>query len=113
MQQHRYLAAILFTDIIGSTAIMQKDEQMAVLVNKRYVATLKESVSLCSGEIFNDYGDGSLCTFGSASQAIRCAISMQQTLQSEPPVPLRIGLHIGEVFFENRKVFGAPLYFPE
>jgi adenylate cyclase len=106
MQQKRHLAAILFTDIIGSTAIMQKDEQMAVSVNKRYVAALKESVSLYDGEILNDYGDGSLCVFGSAIHAVRCAISIQKTLQSEPSVPLRIGLHIGEVLLEDGKVFG-------
>ena len=106
MQPARRLAAILFTDIVGSTAIMQRDEQTAVSMNKRYVAVLKKSVSVHGGEILNDYGDGSLCTFSSATQAVRCAMEMQQQLQSEPKVPLRIGLHVGEIFFEDGKVFG-------
>jgi adenylate cyclase len=106
MEQQRRLAAILFTDIIGSTAIMQKDEQAAVLINKRYLTVLKQSVSTYHGEILNDYGDGSLCTFNSAIQAVRCAIEMQQLLQSEPKVSLRIGLHIGEILVEDGKVFG-------
>ena len=106
MQPTRRLAAILFTDIVGSTAIMQRDEQTAVSMNKRYVAVLKKSVSVHGGEILNDYGDGSLCTFSSATQAVRCAMEMQQQLQSEPKVPLRIGLHVGEIFFEDGKVFG-------
>jgi adenylate cyclase len=105
MQEHR-LAAILFTDIVGSTAIMQKDELTAVNMNRRYLAVLKQSVTKHHGEILNDYGDGSLCSFGSAIQAVRCAIEMQLLLQIEPLVPLRIGLHIGEIFFEDGKVFG-------
>jgi class 3 adenylate cyclase/TolB-like protein/Tfp pilus assembly protein PilF len=106
MQPARRLAAILFTDIVGSTAIMQRDEQTALSMNKRYVAVLKQSVSAHGGEILNDYGDGSLCTFSSATQEVRSAIEIQQQLQSEPKVPLRIGLHVGEIFFEEGKVFG-------
>ena len=75
-------------------------------MNRRYLAVLKQSVSEHHGEILNDYGDGSLCSFGSAIQAVRCAIEMQLQLQTEPIVPLRIGLHIGEIFFEDGKVFG-------
>ena len=106
MQPTRRLAAILFTDIVGSTAMMQKDEQAALSVNKRYVAVLKQFVSYHGGEILNDFGDGSLCCFQSATEALRCAIEMQQKFQTEPKVPLRIGLHVGEIFFEDGKVFG-------
>jgi len=102
----RRLAAILFTDIVGSTAMMQKNEQDAMSVNKRYVTVLKECVPQHRGEILNDFGDGSLCCFGSTTEALRCALEMQQTFQIEPKVPLRIGLHVGEIFFEDDKVFG-------
>ncbi len=105
-EQSRKLAAILFTDIVGSTTMMQHDEQTAIAVNKRYAAVLKQFVSLHHGEILNDFGDGSLCTFSSATQAVRCAIEMQLQFQMEPTVPLRIGLHVGEIFFEGGKVFG-------
>jgi class 3 adenylate cyclase len=105
-QQTRQLAAILFTDIVGSTAMMQKDEQHAVSINKRYIDILQQSVSSHGGEIVNDYGDGSLCIFSSATEALRCSIEMQQQFQTAPKVPLRVGLHVGEVFFEHGKVFG-------
>jgi adenylate cyclase len=105
-QPNRRLAAILFTDIVGSTTMMQKDEQAAVSVNKRYVTVLKELVSVHHGEVLNDYGDGSLCTFSSATQAVQCAMEMQQQFQLDPKVPIRMGLHVGEIFFENEKVFG-------
>ena len=35
-----------------------------------------------------------------------CAVIIQQHLPLEPKVPLRIGLHVGEIFFEDGKVFG-------
>jgi adenylate cyclase len=104
--QKRRLAAILFTDIVGYTTMMQQDEQNAVSITKRYVSVLKQFVLLHGGEILNDYGDGSLCTFASATEAVRCSIEIQQQLQQSPSVPLRIGLHIGEIFFEDEKVLG-------
>jgi adenylate cyclase len=104
--QKRQLAAILFTDIVGYTALMQENEQNAVFITKRYMSVLKECVSLHDGNILNDFGDGSLCCFNSATEALRCSIKMQQLLQQEPKVPLRIGLHIGEIFFEDEKVMG-------
>jgi TolB-like protein/class 3 adenylate cyclase/Tfp pilus assembly protein PilF len=104
--QQRHLAAILFTDIVGYTAMMQQDESLAMALVKHYLDVLKKTVSDHSGQVLNDYGDGSLCTFPSATRAVTCAISMQQQLQTDPIVPLRIGLHIGELFFEEGKVFG-------
>ena len=104
--QNRQLAAILFTDIVGYTAVMQQDEQKALAVTRHYIAVLNRSVEIHHGQISNDYGDGSLCTFPSVINALRCAIEVQQQLQSKPKVPLRIGLHSGEVFFEGSKVMG-------
>ena len=101
-----HLAAILFTDIVGYTAIMQQDEVQAVQLVKRYLAVLKSSVSAHAGKIINDYGDGSLCSFHSAFEALNCAIELQDKLREEPAIPLRIGLHIGEIFFDNKKIFG-------
>ncbi len=104
--QHRQLAAILFTDIVGYTALMQENEQKAVALIKHYNAALNEAVALHHGKVLNYYGDGSLCSFPSVTEALNCAIELQKELQSEPGVPLRIGLHIGEVFFEEDKALG-------
>lgn len=106
MQQQRRLAAILFTDIVGYTAMMQKDETLTVRVVKRYLAALQKVLGDHEGELLNDYGDGSLCVFPSAMEAIHAAMELQSELQNEPAIPLRVGLHIGEIFFEDKKVFG-------
>lgn len=103
---HRRLAAILFTDIVGYTAAMQQDEVNAVEMIKRHVNALDKSIAAHGGEILNDYGDGTLCIFSSSAEALQSAVEIQKQLQVEPAVPLRIGLHIGEVFFENGKIMG-------
>ena len=102
----RRLAAILFTDIVGYTAMMQHNEADSLTTIKRYTAVLKQTVKDHAGEVANDYGDGNLCVFASASEAVQCALEMQQQLQAEPVIPLRIGLHIGEIFFEDGKILG-------
>ncbi len=104
--RQRRLAAILFTDIVGYTAMMQQNETEALTTIKRYTTVLKRSVTAHAGEVSNDYGDGSLCIFSSASEAIESALEIQRNLQTEPAIPLRIGLHIGEVFFEDGKMLG-------
>jgi class 3 adenylate cyclase len=86
--------------------MMQMDEQSAVAVHKHYLDVLTERVSFHKGDVLNDYGDGSLCVFSSTTDALRCAIGMQHQLQTDPKVPLRAGLHLGEIFFEHGKVFG-------
>ena len=106
MSQSRQLAAIMFTDIVGYTAMMQQNEEKAVAVIKHYNATLEKWVTHFNGQVLNYYGDGSLCIFSSATDAVNCSLAVQKELKTEPIVPLRIGLHIGEVFFEDAKALG-------
>jgi len=106
MTQARQLAAIMFTDIVGYTSLMQANEQKAVAVIKHYNSSLEKLVSQYKGQVLNYYGDGSLCIFPNANDAANCAMDLQKELKDDPAVPLRIGLHIGEVFFENEKALG-------
>ncbi len=102
----RKLAAILFADIVGYTALMQKDEATARQNLEKFRNTLNEKVAVYHGQIIQYYGDGCLCTFDSAVDATQCAKEIQQIFQSEPKVPVRIGLHSGDVFFEADNVYG-------
>ena len=106
MSSSHQLAAIMFTDIVGYTAMMQQDEKKTVALIKHYNTALEKSVSQYNGQVLNYYGDGSLSIFPSANDAVNCAIEIQKELRTDPTVPLRIGLHIGEVFFENGKALG-------
>ena len=75
--QRRQLVAILFTDIVGYTALMQQNEMQAVSIVKQYISILTKKVAEHGGKILNDYGDGSLCSFSSATHALTCAIEIQ------------------------------------
>lgn len=105
-QQNRHLAAILFTDIAGYTAMMQKNEKDAVTAIKKHNTVLEKLAGAYHGKVINNYGDGSLSIFQSATEAMQAAMEVQHEMQQEPVVPLRIGLHIGEVFFEDNKALG-------
>lgn len=103
---NRQLAAILFADIADYTSLMQKDETLASTLLNRFQNELTEKVSNYNGRIVNFYGDGALCTFRNPLEAIRCAIEVQSSFQSEPKVPVRIGMHMGTVISEGEKVYG-------
>lgn len=102
----RKLAAILFADIVGYTTLMQKDEMVARQLLDKFHFEISTKVSDSKGQVINNYGDGCLCTFDSAVDAMQCAKELQQEFQSLPKVPVRIGLHSGDVFFEKDNVYG-------
>ncbi len=102
----RKLAAILFADIAGYTAIMQSDEKKAFIRLKRYQEVLQQSVNLHAGQIIKQYGDGSICLFDSVLDAVKCALKVQTALNTEPKVPLRLGLHLGDIKYMDDDVYG-------
>lgn len=106
MSQQRQLAAIMFTDIVGYTDMMQKNERQAVTVIKHHRSVLEKNVAAHKGNVIEYYGDGSLCLFFSVTEALQCAMQIQKELLIEPTIPLRIGLHIGEILFDEGKVMG-------
>ena len=102
----RRLVAILFADIAGYTAMMQKDEREALNKLNTYQTCLKKQVGAYDGEIVKNYGDGSIVLFHSATAAVRCAKELQLELKKAQQVPLRIGLHLGDVLFKEGDVYG-------
>jgi len=106
MPQHRQLAAIMFTDIEGYTAIMQRDEEQAILLRNRHRDILQQKHTEFNGRIIQHYGDGTLSIFQSAVQAVDCALQMQQLFCQAPNVPVRIGLHLGDIIINDNHVYG-------
>ena len=102
----RQLAAILFADMTGYTALMQDNEHLARQKRKRFKEVLEAAVANHDGKILQYYGDGSLSIFNSVINSVNCAISIQQQLQLEPKVELRIGIHTGDVVMEDDSIFG-------
>ena len=106
MSQLRQLAAIMFTDIMGYTALMQEDEAKALQFREKMKQKLEAEISLHKGKIIKWMGDGALCIFDSAIESVKAAIALQLTMLEEPKVPVRIGIHQADVIFEDSDVHG-------
>ncbi len=105
-KQNRQLAAILFADIVGYTALMQKDEALALQKIKRYQTVLESAGKEFNGQVLKNYGDGSLMIFSNSLDAVKAAKQIQEQARVEPTVPLRIGVHIGEFIVEKGDIYG-------
>ena len=102
----RQLTAILFTDLVGFTEIMRRDERraMTILFAKRQL--LEPIITNHKGKHLKEMGDGYLISFPSAIEAVRCAIEIQKTIVEIPALNLRIGIHIGDVIQEKDDIIG-------
>ena len=105
----RKLCAILFADIVGYTALMESDEANARLALQKFRDTLHEKIKVRDGQIVQFYGDGCLCLFDSSVYALEFAKDIQTTFQTGPKVPVRVGLHSGDVFIEADNVYGKAI----
>ena len=105
-KRKRQLVAIMFTDIVGYSAMMNTNEQKGIIKANRYRKVLSERVEKYSGEIIQHYGDGSLTTFSSSVEAVICAKEIQEELRNQPHVPLRIGIHLGDVVLDGEEIYG-------
>jgi adenylate cyclase len=103
---NRQLAAIMFTDIAGYTAMMQENEPAARALRERQRDVLEEYIPRHNGKILQTFGDGTLSVFNSAIDAVNCAVMLQLELQTGKAVPLRVGIHIGDVTYDDRDIYG-------
>src|SRR5215510_14406155 len=106
MSTTRQLAAILFADIEGFTSLMQHDEDRAMTLRDKFQKVLEHEVKNHNGRVVHFSGDGALCIFQSAIEAVRSAEAIQLQMIMEPHVPLRIGIHTGDVITEGENVYG-------
>lgn len=102
----RILAAVMFTDMIGYTAMMQDDEAKAKLLRDKHRDVLESAMLEHNGRILQYYGDGTLSIFGSVIEAVKCAVEIQKQLLKEPKIPIRIGIHAGDIVYDDDGVYG-------
>ena len=82
MTSTRQLSAIMFTDMVGFTALMQTDESRARAAVDRHRDAVRAAVSANAGELVQFYGDGTLSLFRSAVDAADCAVAIQTQLSA-------------------------------
>ncbi len=105
----RQLAAIVFTDIVGYTHLMHINEDQALLLRSRHRELLIDLHKKYGGEVLQFFGDGTLSIFHSSVNAVECAVEMQIEYKKEPEVPVRIGIHVGDISYDGVDAFGDGL----
>ncbi len=106
MPASRQLAAIMFTDIVGYTALMGDDEQKTFELLKKNRDLHKPIIEEFGGRWIKELGDGLMVSFNTVTDAVKAALKIQEAAHQIKEFELRIGIHLGEVVFENGDVFG-------
>src|SRR5262245_23021621 len=106
--KHR-LAAIMATDVVGYSRLMQSDETAALAALAEVRNATQQQIELHQGRIANTAGDSVVAEFGTAVEAVDCAMALQRQLTSQEgkDLQLRIGLHLGDVVDKEGGLFGT------
>src|SRR2546423_8524843 len=111
--EQRKLAAIMFTDMVGYSALSQNNPKIAVELLEEHRALLREIFPRFHGAEIKTIGDAFLVEFSSALEAAQCAIAIQRALAkrdadapAERQIQVRIGIHIGDVVHRAGDVYG-------
>jgi adenylate cyclase len=110
----RKLAAILAADVVGYSALMEKDEAGTFDRLKTHRKELFEpEIKKHHGRIFKLMGDGLLSEFGSVVDAVECAVAVQRNMaernagvEADKRIEVRIGVNLGEVIVEGKDRHG-------
>jgi TolB-like protein/class 3 adenylate cyclase/Tfp pilus assembly protein PilF len=111
--EQRKLAAIMFTDMVGYSALSQRDEKLAQELLEEHRRLLREIFPRFNGTEIKTIGDAFLVEFNSALEAAQCAIEIQRALAKrnadispDRRIELKIGIHIGDVVHRGGDVYG-------
>jgi adenylate cyclase len=111
--EQRRLAAIMFTDMVGYSALAHRDEAIAVELLVEHRDLLRSIFPAYAGREVETAGDAFLVEFASALEATRCALCIQQRLAHRNDLAspsrqfrVRIGIHLGDVLHRGNQLFG-------
>src|SRR5437879_5275099 len=114
--EQRKLAAIMFTDMVGYSALAQRDDKLALELLEEHRQLLREIFPRFNGTEIKTIGDAFLIEFHSALEAAQCAIEIQRALAHrnhdvtpDRRIELKIGIHIGDVVHRAGDVYGDGL----
>jgi adenylate cyclase len=109
----RRLAAIMFTDMVGFTAMAQRDEGNAIRLLDEQRSLVQPLFTEHGGRVIKSMGDGFLVEFASAVESVRCAQKIQAALgrrnasvDAAQRVELRIGIHVGDILGQGEDIVG-------
>jgi len=112
LEGERRLSAVMLTDLVGYTALTQRDEARALEALEQHRTVVRPLLDGHKGREVKTIGDAFLVEFGNALDATRCAIAIQKAFHERPAdrgagaVQLRIGLHVGDVVHQEGDIYG-------
>jgi serine/threonine protein kinase/TolB-like protein/class 3 adenylate cyclase/Flp pilus assembly protein TadD len=111
--EHRKLAAIMFTDMVGYSALVERNEPLALELLEEHRRLLRSIFPKHDGSEIKTIGDGFLVEFSSALAAVQCGVDIQEAIAkrnsanpSQGKFQLRIGIHAGDVVRRADDVIG-------
>jgi class 3 adenylate cyclase len=111
--EQRKLAAIMFTDMVGYSALVQKNESLALKLLEEHRQLLRPLFRNHEGREIKTIGDAFLVEFTSTLDSIQCAVEIQRALKDYNAssrqgikILIRVGLHMGDVVYRENDVFG-------
>ena len=111
--EQRKLAAIMFTDMVGYSALAERNEELALELLEEHRRLLRSIFPKHRGSEIKTIGDGFLAEFSSALAAVQCGIEIQETIAkrnsvnpSQGKFQVRIGIHAGDVVHRDDDVIG-------
>jgi adenylate cyclase len=109
----RKLAAIMFTDMVGYTALGQRNESLSLALVEEQGKLIRPTLERHGGKEIKTIGDAFLVQFPNALDAVRCAYDIQRaareynfSLPADRRVHIRIGLHLGDVEESSGDILG-------
>ncbi len=112
MPTRRELAAIVFTDIVGSTELAQDDEAGAVQLSLEHARLARAALRLRRGRLVKSMGDGLLVRFSNVLDAVEFGVDLQRRIRARnersppPPLRVRVGIHLGDVEVRGTDILG-------
>jgi class 3 adenylate cyclase/tetratricopeptide (TPR) repeat protein len=110
------LITIVFTDLVGSTALAQElGDDAADDIRRQHFDSLRQAVASTGGTEVKNIGDALMVSYSSAADAIDGAVAMQQSVDRHnrfgdgPRLEMRVGMSAGDASFEDGDWFGAPV----
>nr|WP_158526733.1 adenylate/guanylate cyclase domain-containing protein [Olleya aquimaris] len=96
----------MFTDIVGYTSLMAKDEGLALKTLDENRLIHRTIIKKYDGEFIKELGDGVLAIFSTATDAVSAAAEIHLATKLNAHLNIRIGLHLSEIIYENGDIFG-------
>jgi class 3 adenylate cyclase len=106
------LAAVMFTDIVGFSRMMEEDEKGTLVTLDFHNKLVREQVQRYRGTVIKTIGDAFLAQFSTTLDAVQCSLAVQEGIREYneaklgKPLTLRIGVHLGDIYFYENDALG-------